>query len=57
LTPATPTLWLDAQLPPQLSVWLRNELKMDAYALREIGLHNAGDRKISMRREQIASSC
>lgn len=39
-------LWLDAQLPPQLAVWLRNAQHIDAKALRELGLRDAGDREI-----------
>lgn len=40
-----PTLWLDAQLPPQLAAWLRNVQDIDAKAVREIGLRDAGDRE------------
>lgn len=41
-----PTLWLDAQLPPQLAAWLRAVRRIDAKALRELGLRDAGDREI-----------
>ena len=41
-----PTLWLDAQLPPQLAAWLRNVRRIDAKALRELGLRDAGDREL-----------
>ena len=41
-----PTLWLDAQLPPRLTAWLRDERRIDAKALRELGLRDAGDREI-----------
>jgi predicted nuclease of predicted toxin-antitoxin system len=41
-----PTLWLDAQLPPQLAAWLRNVRLVDAKALRELGLRDADDREI-----------
>ena len=41
-----PTLWLDAQLPPQTAAWLRDERRVDAKALRELGLRDAGDREI-----------
>lgn len=40
------TLWLDAQLPPQLAHWLRTEMAQDAHALRELGLRDADDRTI-----------
>ncbi len=46
MTLAKRKLWLDAQLPPQLAAWLGNELKVDAYPLREIGLRDAEDREI-----------
>ena len=39
-------LWLDAQLPPQLSPWLRVEFNIDARTVREIGLRDAKDRQI-----------
>ena len=41
-----PTLWLDAQLPPQTAAWLRSVRHIDAKALRELGLRGAGDREI-----------
>ena len=41
-----PTLWLDAQLPPQLAEWLRSVRGIEAKALRELGLRDAGDREI-----------
>ena len=43
---AVPTLWLDAQLPPQLAAWLRKVRRVEAKALRELGLRDAGDRDI-----------
>ena len=43
---AVPSLGLDAQLPPQLAVWLRNVRRIDAKALRELGLRDADDREI-----------
>jgi predicted nuclease of predicted toxin-antitoxin system len=38
--------WIDAQLPPQLTEWLRAEFGSDAFALRELGLRDADDRTI-----------
>jgi predicted nuclease of predicted toxin-antitoxin system len=43
---AVPTLWLDTQLPPQPAVWLRNVRHVDAKALCELALRDAGDREI-----------
>lgn len=38
--------WLDAQLPPQFASWLAETFKVEAKALREIGLRDAADREI-----------
>ena len=40
--------WLDAQLPPQLAVWLSQHFGVQAVALRDLGLRDAEDRKIFM---------
>jgi predicted nuclease of predicted toxin-antitoxin system len=37
------TLWLDAQLPPQLASWILQSLTLDAVALRDLGLRDAAD--------------
>ncbi len=37
------TLWLDAQLPPQLVIWIQQNFAIDAVALRDIGLRDATD--------------
>lgn len=39
-------LWLDAQLPPALAIWMRSEFGIDAQALRDLGLRDAADRDI-----------
>lgn len=36
-------LWLDAQLPPALAVWLRSNFGITAVPLRDIGLRDADD--------------
>jgi predicted nuclease of predicted toxin-antitoxin system len=40
------TLWLDAKLPPQLAIWIQQNLAIDAVALRDIGLRDAADEVI-----------
>ncbi len=40
------TIWLDAQLPPQLADWIETELKIKALAIRDLGLRDATDRAI-----------
>jgi predicted nuclease of predicted toxin-antitoxin system len=40
------TLWIDAQLPPQLAAWLRDVFGHDAHALRELSLRDADDATI-----------
>ncbi len=39
-------VWLDAQLPPGLAQWLRDDLGLDARSLKEMGLRDAADRTI-----------
>jgi predicted nuclease of predicted toxin-antitoxin system len=39
-------LWLDVQLPPSLGRWLRDNLALDAYSLKELGLRDATDAEI-----------
>lgn len=39
-------LWLDAQLPPTLAIWLSATFSIKAVALRDIGLRDAEDSNI-----------
>jgi predicted nuclease of predicted toxin-antitoxin system len=39
-------IWLDAQLSPSLAVWLSRRFKLEATAIRDVGLRNAADREI-----------
>ena len=41
-------VWLDAQLPPALAPWLRDDLGLDAKSLKELGMRDAADRVIFM---------
>lgn len=38
--------WVDAQLPPQLAVWLTEQFGVEASSLRKLGLRNAMDAEI-----------
>lgn len=40
------TIWIDAQLSPALASWITRAFGISAYALRDIGLRDATDRKI-----------
>ena len=40
------TLWIDAQLSPQLAPWLDQSLGVAAVAVRDLGLRDAKDREI-----------
>ena len=40
------TLWLDAQLPPQLANWIQQTLTIKAIALRDLDLRDATDTAI-----------
>lgn len=39
-------LWIDAQLSPYLASWLTSECGVEARAVRDLGLREAGDREI-----------
>jgi predicted nuclease of predicted toxin-antitoxin system len=39
-------IWIDAQLPPTLSLWLTDTFDVEAIALRELGLRDAKDVEI-----------
>ena len=39
-------VWLDAQLPPTLALWMRENFQVDTIALRELGLRDSIDRDI-----------
>jgi len=39
-------IWIDAQLPPTLAIWLTNTFGVEATALRELGLRDAKDVEI-----------
>jgi len=41
--------WIDAQLPPQLALWLRKTFLVEAFSLRDLGLRDAEDREIFTR--------
>ena len=40
------TIWLDAQLPPQLAAWIKMEIAVEAVAIRDLGLRDASDKMI-----------
>lgn len=42
------TFWIDAQLPPQIALWLTQRYGVTATALRELGLRDARDAEIFM---------
>lgn len=39
-------IWLDAQLPPTLAQWIRENFDLKAFALRELQLRDAKDLEI-----------
>ncbi|MEH2328555.1 DUF5615 family PIN-like protein [Nostoc sp.] len=39
-------IWIDAQLPPTLALWLTETFDVEATALRELGLRDAKDVEI-----------
>jgi len=40
------TIWLDAQLSPQIARWISEHFGVDAVAVRDLGLRDAADREI-----------
>lgn len=38
--------WVDAQLPPQLALWLTDTFSVEAFSLRDLGLRDAEDTEI-----------
>lgn len=46
------TYWVDAQLPPQLADWISWTFKVEAYALRDLGLRDAEDEVIFQQARQ-----
>jgi predicted nuclease of predicted toxin-antitoxin system len=40
------TIWIDAQLPPQLAPWLIETFKVEAFSIRFLGLRDAEDEDI-----------
>lgn len=38
--------WVDAQLPPSLATWLREEFRVEAFSIRDVGLCDSQDRAI-----------
>jgi predicted nuclease of predicted toxin-antitoxin system len=39
-------VWLDAQLSPSLASWISRRFKVEAFAIREVGLRDAMDAEI-----------
>ena len=50
------TLWLDAQLPPHLAIWIQQTFSINAIALRDIGLRDATDNEIFFDAAKIANA-
>ena len=48
-------LWLDAQLPPSISVWIASRFKVEAYPVRDLNLLAAKDEEIfiAARKEKV----
>ena len=44
--PRSLKVWIDAQLPPALARWLRDEWEVDAQHVQDLGLLSATDREI-----------
>lgn len=40
------TIWIDAQLSPDIAPWISNNFELEAFAVRDIGLRDAEDIEI-----------
>ena len=40
------TIWIDAQLSPEIAFWIENTFGVKAFALRDLGLRDAEDEDI-----------
>ena len=40
------TIWVDAQLPPEIAPWISETYGVDAVAVRDLGMRDADDRDI-----------
>jgi len=40
------TIWIDAQLSPQLALWIADTFKVPCIAVRDLGLRDANDYEI-----------
>lgn len=48
-------VWIDAQLSPALAAWMRRDLGIDAYAVRDVGLRDAEDPLIFARAREASA--
>jgi predicted nuclease of predicted toxin-antitoxin system len=49
------TIWIDAQLSPSIATWLRQQLGVDAVAVRDLGLRDATDCEIFLAARQASA--
>ena len=49
------TIWLDAQLSPEIAHWLHQQMGVDAVAVRDLGLRDATDRETFMAARESAA--
>ena len=40
------TIWVDAQMSPAIAAWMSSSFAVNAVAIRELGLRDAGDEEI-----------
>lgn len=49
-------IWVDAQLPPAIAVWISENSDAQALAVREVGLRDASDRQIFLAAKEAGSA-
>ncbi|MBI4548714.1 MAG: DUF5615 family PIN-like protein, partial [Ignavibacteriae bacterium] len=40
------TLWVDAQVSPMITAWIRETFSLETYSMRELGFRDATDQEI-----------
>lgn len=48
-------IWIDAQLPPAIAVWINDNFPVDAIAVRDLKLRDANDEEIFQAAKQANS--
>ena len=48
------TIWVDAQLSPDMAVWIHSRFRIECVAIKDLGLRDAADELIFQRAKQAS---